>query len=261
MLRLVTIPISHYCEKARWALERAGLPYREERHVQGVHQLAARRAGGGITVPVLVTPERVIGDSAEILEWVDQRLAPERRLFPLERAERHGVQALCRRLDEQLGPCGRRLMYVNMFPQRQLMLSFNNQGVPAWEDRAIRWGWPLALRFVRRALDITPGIEVEDEAVVWREFDFVAGLLADGRPYLCGERFGAADLTFAALAAAVTLPSIYGVALPQPEALPARTAALVRRAREHPAGRHALRVIAEHRERRPGARATVDGRA
>ena len=30
---LITIPISHFCEKARWALERAGLPYREERHV------------------------------------------------------------------------------------------------------------------------------------------------------------------------------------------------------------------------------------
>ena len=46
VLRLITIPISHYCEKARWALERAGLPYREERHVQGIHRLAARRAGG-----------------------------------------------------------------------------------------------------------------------------------------------------------------------------------------------------------------------
>ena len=44
--RLVTIPISHYCEKARWALERAGIGYREEPHVQGIHQLAARRAGG-----------------------------------------------------------------------------------------------------------------------------------------------------------------------------------------------------------------------
>jgi len=261
MLRLVTIPISHYCEKARWALERAGMPYREERHVQGIHQLAARHAGGGATVPVLVTPEGAIGDSAEILAWVDERTLPERRLFSPDAEERRAVEELCGRLDDELGPRGRRLIYVHMLAERKLMLHFNNQGVPAWEDRAIRWGWPLAVRFVRRALDITPGIEVEDEAVVWRELDFVAGLLADGRSYLCGERFGAADLTFAALAAAVTLPSIYGVALPQPEALPARTAALVRRAREHPAGRHALRVIAEHRERRPGARATVDERA
>jgi glutathione S-transferase len=29
--RLVTIPISHYCEKARWALGRARIAYREER--------------------------------------------------------------------------------------------------------------------------------------------------------------------------------------------------------------------------------------
>ena len=36
--------------------------------------------------------------------------------------------------------------------------------------------------------------------------------------------------------------------LPQPEALPAETAALVERAREHPAGRYALAMFAE-RER------------
>ncbi len=82
MLRLITIPISHYCEKARWALERAGLSYREERHVQGVHRIAPRHAGGGSTVPVLVTPESVIGESEAILEWVDARTPPERRLFP-----------------------------------------------------------------------------------------------------------------------------------------------------------------------------------
>ena len=67
VLRLVTIPISHYCEKARWALERADMPYREERHIQGVHQVAARRAGGGKTVPVLVTDDGAIGESQEIL--------------------------------------------------------------------------------------------------------------------------------------------------------------------------------------------------
>ena len=44
--RLVTIPISHYCERARWALDRAGIVYREERHVQIVHRVASRRAGG-----------------------------------------------------------------------------------------------------------------------------------------------------------------------------------------------------------------------
>jgi len=208
VLRLITIPISHYCEKARWALERVGMPYREERHVQGIHRFAARRAGGGVTVPVLVTPDGVLGDSGEILTWVDARTPPEHRLFPAEPDARYEVEGLCRRLDEELGPKGRRLMYIHMLAQRKLMLRFNNEGVPYWEDRAIRYGWPLVLRFARRELGIRPGIEAEDEAAVWRELDFVAALLADGRPHLCGERFGAADLTFAALSAAVVVPPV-----------------------------------------------------
>lgn len=247
MLRLITIPISHYCEKARWALERMGMAYREERHVQGIHQLAARRAGGGVTVPVLVTPDGVLRESGEILAWVDRRTPPEHRLFPAKPGARDEVERLCRRLDEELGPRGRRLMYVHMLSQRNLMLSFNNEGVPSWEDRAIRYGWPFATRFARRRLGIRPGIEAEDEAAVWRELDFVAELLADGRPHLCGERFGAADLTFAALAAAVVVPPVYGVPLPQPDVLPPRTAALVERVREHPAGRYALALFEEHR--------------
>ena len=66
--RLLTIPISHFCEKARWALERAGLAYREERHVQGVNRIVSKRAGGHGTLPVLVCEigvlARVGGDPA-----------------------------------------------------------------------------------------------------------------------------------------------------------------------------------------------------
>jgi len=251
VLRLVTIPISHYCEKARWALERASLEYREERHVQGIHRIAARRAGGGATVPVLVTPDGAIGDSAEILAWVDRRTEPARRLFAEEPQARGEAEVLCARFDAQLGPSARRLIYVHMFAQHELMLGFNNAGVPVWEDRAIRWGWPVARRFVERALGIRPGVEVDDEAVMWREFDFVAGLLEDGRPYLGGEHFGAADLTFAALSAAVTVPPVYGVPLPQPDVLAPTTAGLVARARAHPAGAFALRMFAEQRRAVP----------
>jgi glutathione S-transferase len=138
-------------------------------------------------------------------------------------------------------------MYVHMFAQHKLALRFNNEGVPHWEDRAIRYGWPLARGLINRVLGIRRGVEVEDEAAVFNEFDFVADLLADGRPCLCGERFGAADLTFAALSAAVIVPPDYGVPLPQPDVFSPGMKALVERAREHPAGRYALAVFAEHR--------------
>jgi glutathione S-transferase len=250
VLRLITIPISHYCEKARWALERIGVRYREERHVQGLHRVAARRAGGGSTVPVLVTPAGAIGESQEILIWADERTPPEHRLFPDEPALRAEVLALSQRLDESFGPSGRRLMYVHMLGQRRLMLRFNNQGVPRWEDLALRAGWPFARRLLERALAIDAGVAAQDEASVWREMDHVASLLADGRRHLCGDRFTAADLTFASLAAPCVVPPDYGVPLPQPDALAPATAALVIRAREHPAGRYALELIAEQRRAR-----------
>lgn len=240
VLRLVTIPISHYCEKARWALERAGIPYREERHVQGIHRVASKRAGGHGTTPVLVTPDGSLGESEAILAWVDERIPADRRLFPEDRDERDEVLTLSRRLDEGLGPRGRRLMYVNMLAERDLLLRFNNDGVPRWEDRAMRIGFPLAARWAGRELGIRPGIEVEDEATVWREFDYVAELLSDGRSHLCGDRFTAADLTFGALSASVIVPPAYGTTLPQPDVLPPHIANLVNRAREHPAGQYAL---------------------
>ena len=57
-------------------------------------------------MPVLVTPEGAIGESHEILVWADARMAPERRLFPTEPGQRAEVDALCRRLDDGLGPAG-----------------------------------------------------------------------------------------------------------------------------------------------------------
>ena len=64
------------------------------------------------------------------------------------------------------------------------MLRFNDQGVPAWEDRVLRARTAAVRALVARVLEIRPGVERADEAIVWRELDRVAGLLSDGRPYL-----------------------------------------------------------------------------
>jgi hypothetical protein len=129
---------------------------------------------------------------------------------------------------------------------RRLALSFNNQGVPPWEDRAIRSGWPLAAGFVSRALGIRSGVEVEDEAAVWREFDFVAELLDDGRRHPVASASGRrldvrGDVRGGDRAACLRWCGC------QPERLPPATAALVQRAREHPAGRYALSLFTEYR--------------
>jgi len=162
---LVTIPISHFCEKARWALDRAGLRYDERRHIQIIHQFAARIAGGGRTVPVLATSDGAFSESAAILRYAD--------------------------------------------------------------------------------IDDTTAANALK--VVDAELDAVGELLSDGRRHLAGERFTAADLAFAAPSAPLIVPAEYGTPLPQPDAMAPAMAARVRAWREHPAGRFAARMFAEHR--------------
>ena len=239
---LITIPISHYCEKARWALDRAGIAYREERHIQGVHQIAARRAGGGKTVPVLVTPDGVLAESADILAWVDERTPPAdaappggpggRGALPPLRREARPARAAAHvrpRAEGQASSCS-----ASTTPA-------SRAGRTARCASGGRWscGSRRASSTSRRASS------AQDEAIVWREFDFAAELLADGRPYLCGERFSAADLTFAALAAPMVVPPEYTVraAAARGCTLPRGPRALIERAREHPAGRARARDV------------------
>jgi glutathione S-transferase len=245
--RLLTIPISHYCEKARWALERAGLDYVEERHVQGIHQVKAKRAGGGMTVPVLVADEGVFPESEAIIRYADEHLPDAQRLFPAEPELRAEVEELCRRLDDGLGPDGRRLVYAHVLPFKEEMMLTNNQGVPAWEDRTMRAIYPAIAWYAKRKLDIGTNTIADDEPRVRQVFDTIAERLADGRQYLCADRFTAADLTFAALSSPVIAPPEYGIALPQPAEMPPGLARTVREFRALPAGRFALELYRTQR--------------
>lgn len=240
---LVTIPISHYCEKARWALDRVGVTYRERAHVQAIHRLATRRAGGGLTAPVFVCADGVLADSADILTWADAQAPPGRELYPRDPDGAARVRLLESDFNARLGPHSRRWMYQQLRERRDLALAYGCAGIPAWERAALRLGYPILVSIVARVLDVTPANAVESELEVRAVFDLVAEPLADGRRYICGDEFTAADLTFSALAAPVLMPVGYGVQLPQPDELPTYAAEVVRDLRAHPAGVHALAMF------------------
>jgi len=246
---LITIPISHYCEKARWALDRAGIAYQERAHLQVLHWIPVTRAGGKKTAPVLVWGDRVFADSADIVEEASAKAPPDRSLFPDDITAATEVRALQCDFDARLGPEGRRWMYNALRGDREIAVTYGCTGVPAWQRRALPFAYPVAARIIDRYLDVTPATAAQSETEVRAVFDAIAERLSDGRPYLCGERFSAADLTFAALAAPMLMPPEYGVPLPQPEKLPAGMAATVRELRGHPAGAHALKMFREERRR------------
>ena len=245
---LVTISISHYCEKARWALDRAGIAYDEHRHLPGLHRVAVRRAGGNLTAPVLVCPEGdVQAESADIIAWADARVAPERRIIPDDPALAAEARALAADYDERLGPHTRRWVYYSLRGRRDLAAPSLTAGVPAWQRGTFRLTYAPISFVVNKVLDITPETAAASDREMHLVLDEVADRLSDGRPYLVGGRFTTADLTFAALAAPLVLPPEYGVALPAIEDLPSDMAATVREVRTHPAGAHALAMFRDER--------------
>jgi glutathione S-transferase len=238
--RLITIPISHYCEKARWALERAGLPYREEPHLQAIHWAHVWRAGRSWTAPVLVTPKGPLRESAQIVRFADAQAHLGLYRNPL-------AAALEARFDARLGPDARTWMYHRMLDRPDLIEAYGAPGVPRWERAGLPVMLPLMSKVIVRRVEADDDHAAAARDRVRAQFDEVAARLSDGRPYLCGDAFSAADLAFAALAAAVLVPERYGVPLPPLGELPDVYAAEVEAMREHPAGRFALRLYDQER--------------
>jgi len=242
-VRLITIPFSHYCEKARWALERCNIAYEEEGHLPLFHYIANRRAGAARTVPVVIDGDTTLTDSTHIVAWADARTPGT--LLPIGDARREAL-ALEDDFDRKLGPATRRWAYFHMLPRRDLghMLT---RGVPRWEALALTATRPLTIALLKRGLKINAAGAERSREKIEEVFARVADKLADGRRYLAGDRFSIADLTLASLASPVLLPREHPFGLPTPDELPPAAREQVERWRESPAGRHAQRIYTEHR--------------
>src|SRR5437764_687453 len=83
------ITISHYSEKARWALDYKSIPYRLRAPVPGAHIPVALwlTYGRHYTLPVLDLGGERIGDSTAIIAALEQR-QPEPPLYPRAPAQR-----------------------------------------------------------------------------------------------------------------------------------------------------------------------------
>jgi glutathione S-transferase len=238
--KLTSIAFSHYCERARWALERASVPVAETRalplfHVPFVAVLRLRAGGGQgkarrdavsspMSTPVLVLPRGagsggggrllLLQDSGDIVLAVDAAVAAAGRPALALATARPDVAAWCARFHDDLGPSVRTWAYAQILPRwgSVLRLAWRTDGVSFAQRLTMTLTLPLSVLLLRVALGISDAAAVPALAKVRDVFRAVDAALEGGRrPYLCdgpaggAPAFSAADLTFAALAGALVL--------------------------------------------------------
>jgi glutathione S-transferase len=259
--RLITIRFSHYNEKARWALDRCGHAYDEEPYLPFIHGLgtapvllrhgvgAADKGSSRFSTPVLIADGRVLTDSSDIVAFASERAAdPRKQLYWT--AEARELEA---HYSGRFGGDARRVAYWYLLPQRELIVDLARRNAGPRQARVFALGFPLFVRLLRGALAIDEVQAMRSRDNVLAEFERVSERLADGRPYLLGDRFSAADISFAALGSiALMIGREEGFAawLPRPDQLGAEFGAFAASLRETPAGKFVVRMFAKERGQR-----------
>jgi glutathione S-transferase len=201
--KLVTFGISHFCEKARWALDWHGITYDEISWPPGVHLVLTKRCGAKCTtLPIVLDGERVIQGSGAIIDWADQRTQNRDRTLTV--ADSLEIE---QRADNVIGVHVRRLAYSETLPRSPHLVKpalFSNT---SRSHRLIgNMMWPVTRRAMMRMYDITPDAASESRSKLESEMSWLDGMLADGRPYLAGDRFSRADIAVTSLLAPFARP-------------------------------------------------------
>jgi glutathione S-transferase len=193
---LLTLPPSHFCERARWALDLHKLAYDEIRLVPGAHVPRVRRLGASSTsLPLLVLGDgSLCQGSDQILDWVG---------LP------GGDPEVECRLEQVTGPLIRQCLYAGLLADprsgiRDVLL----RGTGTRQAVLWRLTWPLLRRIMAAGMNAQPRHLPDLITQVECELDWFDQIPAERGGYLVDHKFGRADLTAASLLAPVALPQV-----------------------------------------------------
>ena len=230
--RLFVLPPSHYCERARWALDHMDVAYRETPWVVGLHVPLARRIAQRTTLPILAVGQEVVQGSSAILDWTR---VPG------------GDPPLEQRFEGRIGALIRQYIYAGTLSEprskvRDVLLA----GVPGVQALLGRLSWPVTRRLMIAGMNARPSLVPELEQELAAELDWFDREI-DGRRYLVGGRFGRADITAASLLAPLARPA--ACPLYRQVTMPPRLEDTLERWSARPSLRWVQGIYADHRRR------------
>ena len=197
------LEISHYNEKARWALDYKGVAHVRRAVTPALQELRARRLRAGRTTPILEMNGRAIGDSTRIIEEIERRWR-EPPLYPVDPEERRRALDLEDYFDERCGHHVRRVLFGDNLAQPEKFLTMV-YGADHPGFGLLKTFSPVFCRVVKRRFRIRPETVEKSREAVRAAFDRIEAEVGPSG-YLVGESFTVADLTAASILAVLVVP-------------------------------------------------------
>lgn len=246
---LVNLAPAVSTDVCRWCFEYWGMAHRESMHVPIFHVLAlAWHRASNSDRPVVVDGSDRYKTEAEITAHFDPLAPTERRLIPDgELGQR--VLAETNYYHKTMRSGTVHYMYWNLLKHKQLIWPSFTTGTPGVEPPLAQVLYPLIKFALITSLGLSEANAAKGIKTVSAGFDRVEAALSDGRPYLLGEQFTLADLTFAASAAPIILANGYAGHMPELEAVPVDMQTVILELRQRPAGIFAQRMYDLHRKK------------
>jgi glutathione S-transferase len=242
------LQISHYVEKARWALDYKRVPHVRRTLLPGLHVAKAKRLTGDTsTAPVLTIDGRSIGDSTRIIALLEERW-PQPPLYPEDPAQRRRALELEEFFDEQLGPHIRRAFYRELLPHPELVVPLFTDGQSAATRAVLRAGFPMLRVAMRRRFEISAESAENSRAKMVAAMDRLEREISPSG-FLVGESFTVADLTAAALFYGVARPREFPFRIVADDDLPDSWREFIEPLAERPGGQWIADIYRNHRGR------------
>jgi glutathione S-transferase len=208
------LAMSHYNEKARWALDWKRVRHTRRATVPGVHAVVASRLAGSSTFPILQIGDAVFADSTDIIAALDERW-PARPLIPSDPIERQRALELEERFDTFLARAVRSLVYQHLLGDPALSAKFLSVGGGRGREFAMRLAQPVMAPQMRKLFRVPPVGDQRPLETVIAEVENL-GRLTSGRTFLVGNSFSVADLSAAAFLAPFVCLDAMPISLPTP---------------------------------------------
>lgn len=213
MIKLYQFPISHYCEKIRWALDYKGLDYKTINLLPGLHIKTTKRMAKYSSVPVLSDEEAVIQNSHEIITYLDETY-PQKSLTPSDEPIRLEALKWEKYLDAELGIHVRVCCYHILLAYPKIVIPFFTHNGPWYGSTLIKLSYAKLNAKMRYFMKINDASFKESKVKLLEVITKISDRLQDNE-FLVGDRFSRADLTAASLLAPLVMPEGYGLNWPK----------------------------------------------